>query len=258
MCAVHKPCGVASVAWITDNHTFAVACDDAKVYIYSIDRDDSFPVLNLQRSFVEHSDVLTSLYVQPINKLAISAGFDGHICVWNVGGETHPVKVYSPSGSSIVWGLDGRIDASWFASAHQDKSVRLWDPRESSNTKTQLQMEFDCPCTSLCCFSENEIACGFENGSVALLDTRNPSKPVNNSTMVHSGAIHSIQVESNVVITGGDDGAVKTMKGSSSNVVHRHQDYVRCVSRRPNTSDVYSGGWDGAIISTCDVDLIKY
>jgi WD40 repeat protein len=114
----------------------------------------------LDRNYIQHTNLIRSIQVnENCNKL-ISASNDKTIKIWNLetGECLKSLKKHQSSVSSVLI-----ISNNKFISGSEDKTIRIWD-QESHECLNTLTNESGVSC--LCLISDIEIACGCNDGSI--------------------------------------------------------------------------------------------
>lgn len=213
-CAARLLTGASSVRWLTDRKTIVLAADDGNLYVYSVEDVVGFDELCLQTSLAHHDDVVSGVSVDATSKRILSSSFDGTVKLWDVTKPTEPLRTLVPTRVGdrltlpLAWDVALFDDARSAASAHQDGGVLLWDlraPREAS----RISLPGCGACLALSGTAPGgRLACGLENGSVAVLDMRmvrsgsasasagtgtETASPVLSLDKVHGGAVHCVE-----------------------------------------------------------------
>src|SRR5262249_5973704 len=115
-----------------------------------------------------HGKKVSSVGFAPNGTLA-SGSLGGSICLWDI---EHPKTeaVMPPTGAGVLapaFSLDGRTPAS----AHDDRTVLLWNPQDKQPRALHILKERGSSVVSLALSSDGKIlACRTNNGNVELWD----------------------------------------------------------------------------------------
>jgi len=278
-CAQQVAATLSDVTWVSDSKTLATSSDDGNVYVYSLQNlDDSIGTqeLCLQSTYGDHDGAVTALSMDSPNRQLYSASVDGVVRIWDVAKPDRPVSSLQANISPMraVGVLDVMVSPSTglAVSAHQDNFVRFWDTRATGPQGKCVQSLPSANHGSCLTLSnsivENQLACGYEDGTVCLVDVRKAGEfSTSQARRSHAGAVQSVQLapgpQGLLVFSGGQDGRVVAEACSNNSDASKgqvalgaevlqlnkfHGDYVKSLAVRPSRQDqILTGGWDGHV-----------
>lgn len=108
--------------------------EDAVIKVWKIPQEKEWKLTNkdAQSEMASHTKKVHFLRFHPLaSHVLISGAYDGTIKFWDLENSKEVISLDEQFGSPVMdlcWNYDGSL----FASAHQDKKIRLVDPRQSA------------------------------------------------------------------------------------------------------------------------------
>ncbi|XP_030398826.1 methylosome protein 50 [Gopherus evgoodei] len=247
---VQTEAGVADLKWVADKGIL-VASDSGAVELWELDENETLIVNKFCK--YEHDDIVTTVSVFTNATQAISGSKDFCVKVWDIPQQTvlHSYRAHS-SPVTCVASCPGKDTV--FLSCAEDDRILLWDTRcPKPATRIVCSASAYLPTSVMWHPQQSDtFVLGDENGTVALVDTKNPDSAL--SSAVHSQTITGFAFSTHsspLLASISEDCSVAVLDSSLSEVFRSrsHRDFVRGLSWSPlNKALLSTVGWDHQVL----------
>ncbi|KAM9006804.1 methylosome protein 50 isoform X1 [Sarcophilus harrisii] len=243
---VQTEAGLTDLSWVGDRGIL-VASDSGAVELWELDEGERLIVNKFCK--YEHDDIVTSVSVLVTGTQAISGSKDFCIKFWDLSGERMLTSYRAHSGPVSSVAASPHKEAL-FLSCGEDNRVLLWDlrcPKPASHVGQSASHHLP---TSLAWHPQKErvFTFGDENGTVFLVDFKNPNSILSSS--VHSQSVTRLVFSpdsSPLLASLSEDCSVAVLDCDLSEVFRSrdHTDFVRDATWSPvNNQLLTTVGWD--------------
>jgi len=249
---------VYSVAFSPDGKTLASGNADGTIVLWDV----SDPSVPIQLPTLEgHSDAVSSVAFSPDGKTLASGISDNTIILWDVA-TLQPIGQPLMGHTDVVYSVAFSQDGKTLASGSFDNTIILWDVAAHQPIGLPLMGHTDFV-TSVA-FSKDDknkiLASGSADGTIILWDVRNPSDPIQLTTLAkHTDVVYSVAFDSDgkTLASGSFDGTIILWDVATQQPVSQpltgNTNLVTGIVFSPDGKTLASGGFDGTII-LWDVD----
>ncbi|EGC39617.1 hypothetical protein DICPUDRAFT_26566 [Dictyostelium purpureum] len=155
----------------------------------------------------------------------LSGSMDHNIKLWDVNTLTQTESIHT---SSSLTDISYTVESGLIASAHKDKTIRIWDPRESDQTKAQIQSLFSHKTwvTSVCWKpnSKHHLCSTSHDGTIKYWDIRTkiPFYTIDNLEKTNEKVLTSSWINNNnndnySIVSGGTDSKLRIHYNDNNN-----------------------------------------
>ncbi|KAK0090999.1 hypothetical protein PV326_003889 [Microctonus aethiopoides] len=237
------------------NHSkFIVAEDSGVIQILEVSKssDTWKPTINCSAYVCQHDDGITSLAVFNNKLNFVTCGMDYCIKLWEAS-ELVAEHSYSFAHTNIITSVDVKpASDSVFISTSLDCEAVVWDVRESKPATGVFKSEGN-GLTAVAWDPSNEhnVAIGALDGSVILIDTREPNKIVSES-IAFPRPVHKLNFhpKNNWLAGCCDDSVVKILDPMKELIElykdTQHKDFVRDVAWQKD--ELLTCSWDDTVL----------
>lgn len=246
---------VCDAAFLTSN-IFLLAEDGGGLQTLSVNKNnESWTSCFVSTAYAcHHYDSVTSIAVFESNKKFLTCSKDLSLKVWELE-KFIPVSSFETAHTKKITSIDVMPNVqSVFLSTSMDRTLTIWDTKKSTPAQNLYEHSCGLTASSWSPINEHEIAVGGLDGTVTLIDTRQPGKKIFQidafSRQVHKLKYHPKR--ESILAGCCDDIQVKVMiveSDSLSNIYidDRHTDFVRSIAW--NNDDLLSCSWDNTILN---------
>lgn len=133
----HLVCGhvIADFAFDPfDAHRIAIGCDNGTIQLWNIPKEGLTDNLNkYDAKLVAHNDRLTIIQFHPnANDVLASFAMDMTLLIWDI--KSLEPKIRISAHSEPLFGISWSPDGTLLATLCKDQKIRIFNPRESTNT----------------------------------------------------------------------------------------------------------------------------
>ncbi|XP_020857236.1 methylosome protein WDR77 [Phascolarctos cinereus] len=247
---VQTEAGLSDLAWVGDRGIF-VGSDSGAVELWELDEGETLIVNKFCK--YEHDDIVTSVSVLINGTQAVSGSKDFCIKVWDLPGEKM-LNSYRGHSGQVSCVAACPYKESKFLSCSEDNRILLWDircPKPASHIGQSASHHLP---TSLAWHPQKEkvFAFGDENGTVFLVDIKNPKTMLSSS--VHSQSVTKLvfsQDSSPLLASLSEDCSVAVLDSGLAEMFRSraHRDFVRDATWSPlNHFLLTTVGWDHQVL----------
>ncbi|XP_066481076.1 methylosome protein WDR77 [Tiliqua scincoides] len=247
---VQTEAGIVDLNWVADKGIL-VASDSGALELWELDENETLIVNKFCK--YEHDDIVTTLSVFTNGTQAVSGSKDFSVKIWDIPQQTVLNSYRAHSGQvACVASCPGKDTV--FLSCAEDSRILLWDTRTPKPaTRIDCSASSNIP-TSLVWHPHrtDTFVLGDENGTVALVDTKNPNSVA--SSAVHSRSITGFAFSahsSSLLASISEDCSVVVLDSNFSEVFRNrsHRDFVKGLSWSPsNKGSLTTVGWDHQVL----------
>jgi len=251
---------MSAISWSKPCNALIAAEDSGDLKVYEVNNTDSCQQISAAACLSDHSDIVNSVCSLEKSTCAITGSWDKTVKLWDLQNESSScVRTYEGHSRPVSSVAMNPTDDATFVSCSYDFSLKFWDVR-TENAAEAMKLDYTPFCATWSRANGNEIAVGHEEGVISLLDRRKLTKDENVVKIDDSFPIHSIShsPKGNKIAFGSDDGVVRLMclRDKSIYILGRHDDYCTTLAwEELGAETLYSGGWDGQIITFDAADL---
>ncbi|KAM6114353.1 methylosome protein WDR77 [Phoenicopterus ruber ruber] len=247
---VQTEAGVADLCWVADRGIL-VASDSGAVELWELDEKETLIVNKFCK--YEHDDIVMTVAVLASSTQAVSGGRDFCVKVWDLPQQTVLHSYRAHSGSVTCVASCPEKDTV-FLSCAEDSRTLLWDTRcPKPATRIVCSACNHLPTSVMWHPQKSDIfALGDENGTVALVDTKNPDSAL--SATVHARSITGFAFSTHsspLLASISEDCSVAVLDSDLSEVFRNrsHRDFVKGLSWSPSDNALLTTvGWDHQVL----------
>uniref|UniRef100_A0A8C0FFM9 Methylosome protein WDR77 n=1 Tax=Bubo bubo TaxID=30461 RepID=A0A8C0FFM9_BUBBB len=201
----------------------------------------------------EHDDIVMTVAVLASNTQAVSGGRDFCVKVWDLPQQTvlHSYRAHSGSVTCVA-SCPGKDTV--FLSCAEDSRTLLWDTRcPKPATRIVCSACNHLPTSVMWHPQKSDIfALGDENGTVALVDTKNPDSALSSTVHARSITGFAFSAHSSPLLASiSEDCSVAVLDSDLSEVFRNrsHRDFVKGLSWSPSDNALLTTvGWDHQVL----------
>ncbi|KAM6333326.1 methylosome protein WDR77 [Alca torda] len=247
---VQTEAGVADLRWVADRGIL-VASDSGAVELWELDENETLIVNKFCK--YEHDDIATTVAVLASSTQAVSGGRDFCVKVWDLPQQAvlHSYRAHSGSVTCVA-ACPGKDTV--FLSCAEDNRTLLWDTRcPKPATRIVCSACNHLPTSVMWHPQKSDIfALGDENGTVALVDTKNPDSALSSTVHARSITGFAFSTHSSPLLASiSEDCSVAVLDSDLSEVFRNrsHRDFVKGLSWSPlDNALLTTVGWDHQVL----------
>ncbi|NXT23874.1 MEP50 protein, partial [Syrrhaptes paradoxus] len=247
---VQTEAGVADLRWVADRGIL-VASDSGAVELWELDENETLIVNKFCK--YEHDDIVMAVAVLASGTQAVSGGADFCVKVWDLPQQTvlHSYRAHSASVTCVA-SCPGKDTV--FLSCAEDNRTLLWDTRcPKPATRIVCSACNHLPTSVMWHPQKSDIfALGDENGTVALVDTKNPDSALSSAVHARSITGFAFSTHSSPLLASiSEDCSVAVLDSDLSEVFRNrsHRDFVKGLSWSPSDDALLTTvGWDHQVL----------
>ncbi|XP_047927110.2 methylosome protein WDR77 [Anser cygnoides] len=247
---VQTEAGVADLRWVADRGIL-VASDSGAVELWELDENETLIVNKFCK--YEHDDIVTTVAVLAGSTQVVSGGQDFCVKVWDLPQQT-VLRSYRAHSDAVTCVASCPGKDTVFLSCAEDGRTLLWDTRcPKPATRIVCSACNYLPTSVLWHPQKSDIfALGDENGTVALVDTKNPDSAL--SSTVHARRITGFAFSTHsspLLASISEDCSVAVLDSDLSEVFRNrsHRDFVKGLSWSPlDNALLTTVGWDHQVL----------
>ncbi|XP_043463499.1 methylosome protein 50-like [Leptopilina heterotoma] len=265
--AIRADSGIADAAFLGQHDKCIIGEDSGMIQIVKLIDEKNVEGGSMLKSFsplsysCEHDDCLITLSVFDNNVTVVSAGMDCCIKVWNVTEDLKSMYSYNSAHCDTITCVSAQAKSdSIFASTSMDSDALIWDIRKEKPAHGIFKKK-NCGLTAIAWKpnDENIAAIGAEDGSITIVDIRNPNSEVS-SNVLFDRAVYKLEFNPQIPnqLAGCCDGNMVKMFDIDRSLAtiyedDRHQDFVRGLAWYQNK--LLTCSWDNNILNHSLVEL---
>mmetsp|Transcript_25112 Transcript_25112/g.43340 ORF Transcript_25112/g.43340 Transcript_25112/m.43340 type:complete len:321 (-) Transcript_25112:189-1151(-) len=251
--------GNTELAWL--GQTLVSGTDDGSLVLWdaaatAAASDSDAHAQDTSSTIDAHDDLVSSIstHKDALDGL-LSASWDGQVKAWNVDRESS--RTFAGHTKPINAVRFNPKDSTQFASVAQDRTLKVWDMRQTSAQQTIRSATVGHVFTiEWSATHPSQLIMGGEDGHVSVVDIKKPTAIVT-SLAVHTGPVRRMAFSphdvTTLAVTSDDCTAsvvsIKDAQISTGTRLLGHSDFVRGVSWDPRQADVLAtGSWDQSVI----------
>ncbi|XP_074044518.1 methylosome protein WDR77 [Macrotis lagotis] len=238
--------GLSDLAWVGERGIL-VASDSGAVELWELDEGETLIVNKFCK--YEHDDIVTSVDVLLPGTQAISGSKDFSVKVWDLA-EEKLLNSYRAHSGQVACIAASPHKVSQFLSCSEDGKILMWDircPKPAQRVDQNISHHLP---TSVAWHPQKDkiFAFGDENGTVYLVDIKNPDSLLSSS--VHSQSVTKLVFSPHSTVhlaSLGEDCSVVVLDSELSEVFRSrdHRDFVRDATWSPHNQCLLTTvGWD--------------
>ncbi|XP_026719911.1 methylosome protein 50, partial [Athene cunicularia] len=227
------------------------ASPQGAVELWELDENETLIVNKFCK--YEHDDIVMAVAVLASNNQAVSGGRDFSVKVWDLPQQSvlHSYRAHSGSVTCVA-SCPGKDTV--FLSCAEDSRTLLWDTRcPKPATRIVCSACNHLPTSVMWHPQKSDIfALGDENGTVALVDTKNPDSALSSTVHARSITGFAFSTHSSPLLASiSEDCSVAVLDSDLSEVFRNrsHRDFVKGLSWSPSDNALLTTvGWDHQVL----------